>query len=135
MKILSALLKGITSKHVGNFYCFYCFYFFTSENDLCKYNLGEKYERVPFILYIDVECLVENISTCRNDPNNSLTIKINEHTPSGYSLLTFCSFDNTKNRLSHYRDQDCMKMLCKELQEHTKRVIYCEKKRNDIFNR
>ena len=25
--------------------------------------------RVPFIMYIDLECLLENISTCRNYPN------------------------------------------------------------------
>ena len=26
MKNLSALLRGITSKHDGDFYCFYCFH-------------------------------------------------------------------------------------------------------------
>ena len=51
--------------------------------------------------------------------------RVNEHTHSGYSLLhTYCSFDNTKDKLSYYRGQDCMKMLCKELKEHTKRIIY-----------
>ena len=43
-------------------------------------------------------------------------------------------FDNTKKWLSCYRDQDCMKMLCKDLNEDAKRVIYCEKK-NYIFKR
>ena len=151
VKRLPALLKGITSKHFREFYCLNCFYSFIRENalkkhenvckdhDYCyvempdkdnnilKYNSGGKYMRVPFIMYVDMRCLLENISTCRNDPNKS-TIKINNHTPSGYSLRTYCSLDNTKNRLSHYRGQDCMKMLCKELKEHAKRVIYCEKK-------
>ena len=84
--------------------------------------------RVSFTKYVDLECLLENISNCHNDPNKSSTIKINKHTPSGYSLLTYCSFDNTKNRLSHYRSKDCMQMLYKELKEHTKSVIYCEKR-------
>ena len=52
--------------------------------------------RVPFIVYVDIECLLENISTCRNDPKKSSTININEHVPSGYSLLSYCSFGNTK---------------------------------------
>ena len=43
-----------------------------------------------------MECLLENISTCHNDPSKSTTIKINEQTPSGYSLLPYCSFDNKK---------------------------------------
>ena len=50
-----------------------------------------------------MECLLENITSYRNDPNKSSTIEINEDTPSDYSLLTCCSFDTTKNRLSHYR--------------------------------
>ena len=82
--------------------------------------------RVPFIIYVDMECLLENINTCHDDLNKS-TIKINECTPSGYSLVTHCSFDNTKSTLSHYRGQDCMKMLCKEQKKHAKRVIYHEK--------
>ena len=79
-------------------------------------------------MYLNLDCLLENVSNCHNNPNKSSTIKINEHTPSGYSLLTYCSFDNTENRFSHYRGKDCMKKFCKELKEHAKRVIYCEKK-------
>ena len=60
--------------------------------------------RVPFIMY--VEYWFENISTCHNDPNKSSTIKTNEHTPSGYSFLTYCSFHNAKNWLNYCRGQD-----------------------------
>ena len=84
--------------------------------------------KISFIMYVNLQCLLENISTCHKDPNKSLTIKINKRTPSGYSLFTYCSFDNTKNKVSHYRSENCMKMLCKDLKEHAKRVIYCEKK-------
>ena len=38
---------------------------------------------VPFIMYVDMECFLENISTRHKDPNKSSTIKINNHTPSG----------------------------------------------------
>ena len=34
VKRLSALLKGITSKHVRDFYCLNCIYSFTTENAL-----------------------------------------------------------------------------------------------------
>ena len=53
---------------------------------------------------------------------------MNEHTPSGYSLLTYFPFGNTKSWLSYYRGQDCMKMLCKKLKEHVKRIIYYKRK-------
>ena len=104
------------------------------DNDILKYNSGEKYIRVPYILYVDMALLLKNISSCHNDPNKSSTFKINEHTPSGYSFLTHCSFDNTKNRFSYYRGQDCIKMLCKDLKEYAKRVIYCKKKKKMIFS-
>ena len=70
------------------------------DNNILKYNPGEKCMRVPFIIYADLESLLENISICHNNPNKLLTIKINKHTPSGCSLSTHCSFDNTKNWLS-----------------------------------
>ena len=34
VKILSALLRGITSKHVGDFYCFNCLHSFKTRNNL-----------------------------------------------------------------------------------------------------
>ena len=38
-------------------------------------------------------CLLEKMSTCINNPDESSTAKINKHTPSGYSIFTSCSFD------------------------------------------
>ena len=39
------------------------------DNNILKYNSGEKYMRVPFSMYADIECLLENISNCHNDLN------------------------------------------------------------------
>ena len=64
-----------------------------------KYNQGEKSIRSPFIIYADLECLLEKISTCYNNPEESSTTEINKHAPSSYSLFTHCSFDKTKNKL------------------------------------
>ena len=98
------------------------------DNKILKYNSGEKHIKVSVIMYVGLECFLENISTCHENPNKSSTIKINKHTPSGYSLFTYYSFDNTKNKLSHYRGENCIKILCKDPEEHAKRVIYCRKK-------
>ena len=69
------------------------------------------------------------MSTCQNNPNKSSTTKINKHTPSGYSLLTHCSFDESKNKLNYYRGDDCMKKFCKDLREHATKIINYEKKK------
>ena len=80
--------------------------------------------KVPFVIYADSECLLENISSCHND-----------HTPSGYSLTTHRSFGNTKNMLSCYRVDNCIENFCETLKKHAERIIYRKKKRNDTFNR
>ena len=37
VKILSALFRGITSKHEGDFFCLNCFHSFRTENKLKKH--------------------------------------------------------------------------------------------------
>ena len=37
------------------------------------------------------------MSTFHNNPEKSSATKMNKHTPSGYSLSTQCSFDETKS--------------------------------------
>ena len=120
---LSGLLRGITLNHNGDFYCLNCFCVYTTknkieahkkicqnydyshveipneDNKIIKYNQGGKSIKSPFIIYADLECLPEKISTCNNYPEESSTTEINKHTPSGYSLLTHCSFDKTKKSL------------------------------------
>ena len=63
------------------------------------------------------------------------TTKINKHTPSGYSLLTHCSFDTTENKIDPYRGENCMKNFCLDLKKHITKIINYEKKRNDTTNK
>ena len=69
------------------------------DNKILKYNHGEKSMEVPFIIYADLEPLLEKMNTCHNNSKKLSTTKINKHTPFGYSLFTHCSFDTTKNNL------------------------------------
>ena len=143
----------VTSNHNGDFYCLNCFDSYstktkleahkkicenhdychvempTKDNNTIKYNQGEKSIKLPFAIYADLECLLEKMSTCINNPNESSTTEINKHTPSGYSIFTSCSFDESKNQLNYYRGKDCMKKFCKDLREHAMKIINYEKKR------
>ena len=100
----------------------------TKDNDIIKYNHGEKFMKLPFVIYPDLECLLEKMSMCINNPNESSTTKINKHAPSGYSIFTSFSFDESKNKLNYYRGKDCMKKFCKDLREHATRIIYMKRK-------
>ena len=55
--------------------------------------------KVPFIIYADLESLLEKMNICHNNPEKSSTTKINKHIPSGYSLFTHCSFDATEENM------------------------------------
>ena len=100
----------------------------TKDNNIIKYNQGEKSIKLRFIIYADLECLLEKMSMCQNNQNELSTTEINKHTPSGYSLFTHCSFDKSKNKLDHYRGKDCMKKFCKDLREQATKIIMRRKK-------
>ena len=57
------------------------------DNKILTYNHGEKYMKVPFIIYADLESLLEKMNTCHNNSEKSSTTKINKHRPSGYHCL------------------------------------------------
>ena len=101
----------------------------TKGNNIIKYNDGEKSMKLSFLIYADLESLLEKMSTCQNNPNKSSTTKTNKHAPSGYSLFTHCSFDESKNKLNYYRGDDCMKKFCKDLRTHATKIINYEKKK------
>ena len=101
----------------------------TKDNNIIKYNQGEKSIKLPLVVYADFECLLEKMSTCQNNPNELSTTEINKHIPSGYSIFTHCSFDQTKNKLNYYRGKDCMKKVCKDLREYATEIINFEKKK------
>ena len=84
------------------------------DNKVLKYNHREKSMKVPFIIYADLESLLEKMSTCHNNPKKSSETKINKHTPSGYSLLTYCSFDATKNKLDKSYKKQKVCYICKK---------------------
>ena len=99
------------------------------------YNQGGKSIKLPFIVYADLECLLEKMSTCYNTPEESSTTKINKHTPSGYSIFTYSSFDKSKNKLNYYRGEDCITKFCKDLRKHATKIINYEKERYDTINK
>ena len=84
--------------------------------------------KVPFIIYADFESLLEKIKICHNNPEKVSATKINGNMPSGYSLLTHCSLDTTKNKFNYHRSQYCMENVCLDLREHATKIIKYEKK-------
>ena len=105
LKKLSALLRGITSKHYNDFYCLNCLHFFrtkskfkshrkvcenknfcnvimsSEDTKISEFNQYQDSDKEQFIIYADLECIVEKIDECKNNPKNSSTTKVSEHIP------------------------------------------------------
>ena len=50
------------------------------------YLLYNKFDRTPFIIYADLECLIEKIVGCKNNSENLSASEVRKHIPSGFSM-------------------------------------------------
>ena len=99
-KKLSALLRGITSKSNGGSYCLNYLHLFRTKNKLesqkvlCKikhfsivnipsedtkileFNQNQKSDKATCIIFADLECIIEKIDGCKNNPKNLFTTKV-----------------------------------------------------------
>ena len=61
----------------------------TSEDTkISKFNQYLKFDKAPFIIYIDLEYLMEKIDGCENNPETSSTRNVGKHIPSSRSMYT-----------------------------------------------
>ena len=69
------------------------------DNKILKNNPEGKSMKTPAIIYADLECLLEKIHSCQNNPENP-TQKKTMHAHSGYSLFTNCLLYSTELHLT-----------------------------------
>ena len=65
---------------------------------ILEFNQCQKSDKVPFVIYADLECIIEKIDGYKNSPENSSTTKVSEHIPSGFSMSTISSFKSTEKK-------------------------------------
>ena len=90
------------------------------DEKILKYNQAEKSLKVPFVIYLDLECLLLKILSCQNNPKNSYTERKAMHEPSDRAMFTECSFNKSKNKLDYYRGVNCIKISFKKLKDHAR---------------
>ena len=56
----------------------------SEDTKILEFNQDPKSDKAPFIIYADLECIIEKIDGCKNNPENSSTAKVSEHIPSGF---------------------------------------------------
>ena len=146
VKNMSRLFSMQISKHKGSVHiCFRCLNPFLNENalnihkEICESNefieMPEKgtfiqfknhirSQKIPFVIYVDFECLVEPISGCQPNPEKCFTNQFQKHPPCGFCYHIKCSFDEKLSKTVTYR------MKNEETEDITK--IFVEMIEDDI---
>ena len=102
---------------------------------MLKFNQYQKSDKTPFIIYADLDCIIEKIHGCNNNPQNSSTTKLSKHIPSGFSTSTIFLFRSIENKHDVYRGKDYMKKFCELLRKHAMKIINFKKKKKEVINK
>ena len=94
----------------------------SKKNKILEFNQYMKSDKIPYIVYADIQSFILQIDGCANNP-------------CGYSISTIWGFDHIENKHALYRGTDCMKKLCDSLREHAKNINEFENKKNATVNK
>ena len=72
----------------------------SEDTKILEFNQCQKSDKAPFIILAVFEYMIDKIDECKNNLENSSTLKVSKHIPSGFSISTISSFR---------RGKDCMK--------------------------
>ena len=98
------------------------------DTKILEFNQHQKTDQASFSIYADLECLIEKIDVCKNNPKNSSTPKVSKHIPLGLSISTIPSFRSIENQYDVYRRKDCMKKFCEFIRQHVMKINNFKKK-------
>ena len=95
----------------------------SEDTKILEFNQYQKSEKAPFIIYADLECIIENIDRCKNKPENSSTAKVSKHIPLSFSMPAISSFRGIEKKHDKHRGKDCIKKFYESLREHVMKII------------
>ena len=107
----------------------------SEDTKILQFNQYQKSDKAPFAIYADLECLIEEIDGCKNNPEKSYTTKVGEHIPSGFSMSKISSFKSIENKHDVYWGKDCMKKFCESLREHAMKIINFKQKKMKLLTK
>ncbi|XP_015914701.2 uncharacterized protein [Parasteatoda tepidariorum] len=145
IKHLSRLLSPQYSRHNGRKYiCRRCLQFFTTNDILTRHEVScnqreavrvkmptDKWlkfknvkhtQRVPFVIYADLESLLKPIDSCGPSPGASFTEKYQKHEPISFCYFV-CGIDGLNKPPYVYRGRDAAKIFMEKMREEAL-IIY-----------
>ena len=100
-----------------------------------EFDQYQKSDQASFVIYADLECIIEKIDRCKNNPENLSATKAREHLSSGFSMSTITSFRSIENKHNVHRSKNYIKKFCEFLREHAMKIIYFKKKKLKLLTK
>ena len=106
------------------------------EGSTVEFYDGQNQFKVPFIMYVDFESILEPIQGPNPDPKESYTSEVTKHSPSGwcvYSKFAYGpsgpgtpsgSYGKVKDPLKLYRGNDCLEKFCDYVRQEAHRLYH-----------
>ena len=102
-------------------------------NNILKFNNFHKQQPVPFVIYADFEAIIEKISGCKPNNNESYTEAYQKHTDCGYGYKVVCCYDDKYTKpATIYRGE---KAVYEFLEDMLEEVKYCKNVIKKEFNK
>ena len=80
--------------------------------------------KVPFMMYVDFEAILELMQGPSPDPEEPYTSKVSRHIPSGWCVYSKFAYGNVQNPLRLYRGKDCAEKFCDYIKEEAHRLYH-----------
>ena len=58
----------------------------SEDTKILELNQYQKSDKAPFIIYADLDCMLEKIDACKNNSEKSSTTKASKHIPSSFAM-------------------------------------------------
>ena len=71
----------------------------SEDTKILVFNQYQKHDKVLFIIYGDLECIIEKIDGCKNNPESSSTSKISKHISLSFSMSTISRIDKNREEI------------------------------------
>ena len=105
----------------------------SKNNSILKFDNHYKQQPVPFVIYADLEAILQKVEKEKTNSNESYTEKFQLHTDCGSSYKVVCCYDDKYTKdISIYRGE---KAVYKFLEQMLKEVDYCKGIMKKEFNK
>ena len=92
-----------------------------------EFNQYMKSDKMPYIIYADIECLIKKLDVYANNPEKYSATKPGEYIPCGYSMSTIWAFDHIETSILYVVLKIVSKCFVIFIRENAANVINFEK--------